>query len=142
MPRPHYNTSILICVIALTSRAKARGIKFYLPKSTNGCIIACVKQELIGGYPLANTHAAEKAIRQSARRQVRNRVIRTTTRTQIKKATTVIAAGDAAAAEKATLEALSALDRAAQKGIIKKNNAARRKSRLMKKLNQLRADKK
>ena len=39
-------------------------------------------------------------------------------------------------------EALSALDRAAQKGIIKKNNAARRKSRLMKKLNDLRAAKK
>ena len=94
-------------------------------------------------FPLANTHAAEKAIRQSARRQVRNRVIRTTTRTQIKKATTVIAdGGDTAAAEKATLEAISALDRAAQKGIIKKNNAARRKSRLMKKLNDLRAAKK
>jgi small subunit ribosomal protein S20 len=113
-----------------------------LPKSPIGCIISGVGQELIGGFPLANTHAAEKAIRQSARRQVRNRVIRTTTRTQIKKATTVIAAGDTAAAEKATLEALSALDRAAQKGIIKKNNAARRKSRLMKKLNDLRAAKK
>ena len=88
---------------------------------------------------MANTHAAEKAIRQSARRQVRNRVVRATSRTQVKKATTAIAEGDKAAAEKATLEALSALDRAAQKGVIKKNNAARRKSRLMKKLNQLRA---
>jgi len=91
---------------------------------------------------LANTHAAEKAIRQSARHRVRNRVVRTTARTQVKNAGTLIAAGDAATAEKATLEAISALDKAAQKGIIKKNNAARRKSRLMKKLNALRAAKK
>ncbi|MDE3092063.1 MAG: 30S ribosomal protein S20 [Chloroflexota bacterium] len=91
---------------------------------------------------MANTHSAEKAIRQSARRQTRNRVIRTTTRTEVRKANAVIVAGDTAAAEKATLAALSALDQAAQKGIIKKNNAARRKSRLMKKLNQLRATKK
>jgi len=91
---------------------------------------------------LANTHAAEKAIRQSARRRIRNRVVRTTTRTEVKTAASLIAAGDTAAAEKATLEALSALDQAAQKGVIKKNNAARRKSRLMKKLNQLRAVKK
>ena len=99
-------------------------------------------KNLLEEFPLANTHAAEKAIRQSARHQVRNRVIRTTTRTEIKKAVTAIAASDTVAAEKATLEALSALDKAAQKGIIKKNNAARRKSRLMKKLNQLRATKK
>ncbi len=91
---------------------------------------------------MANTHSALKAIRQSARRRVRNRVIRTTTRTDIKNANSLIAAGDTAAAEKATLEALSALDKTAQKGIIKRNNAARRKSRLMKKLNQLRAAKK
>ena len=90
---------------------------------------------------MANTHAAEKAIRQSARRRIRNRVVRTTTRTEVKNANSLIAASDTTAAEKATLEALSALDKAAQKGVIKKNNAARRKSRLMKKLNQLRAAK-
>ncbi len=91
---------------------------------------------------MANTHAAEKAIRQNARRRVRNRVVRATARTEVKNATSVIAAGDVAASEKATLEAISALDQAAQKGVIKKNNAARRKSRLMKKLNALRAAKK
>lgn len=91
---------------------------------------------------MANTHAAEKAIRQSARRRVRNRIVRATARTEVKNANALIAeGGDAAAAEKATLEAISALDKAAQKGIIKKNNAARRKSRLMKKLNQPRAPK-
>ena len=91
---------------------------------------------------MANTHSAEKAIRQNARRRVRNRVAVSRTRSEVKKATSLVTAGDAAAAEKATLEAISALDKAAQKGVIKKNNAARRKSRLMKKLNQLRAAKK
>jgi small subunit ribosomal protein S20 len=91
---------------------------------------------------LPNTHAAEKADRQNARRRTRNRIIRSGTRTQVKTANTVIAEGSVADAEKATVEALSALDKAAQKGIIKKNNASRRKSRLMKKLNTLRTEKK
>ncbi len=88
---------------------------------------------------LANTKAAEQAIRQSARRRVRNRVIRATARTQIRKSNQAISTGNAADAEKIAREAIRALDMAAEKGIIKKNNAARRKSRLMKKLNQLRA---
>ena len=73
---------------------------------------------------------------------MRNRVAVSRTRSEVKKAASLIAEGDVATSEKATLEALSALDKAAQKGVIKKNNAARRKSRLMKKLNQLRATKK
>ncbi len=81
-------------------------------------------------------------MRQSAKRRVRNRVIRASTRTQVKQANEVIAASNVADAEKATIAAIRALDKAAEKGIIKKNNAARRKSRLMKKLNALRAAKK
>ncbi len=81
-------------------------------------------------------------MRQSARRRVRNRVIRASARTQVKQANEVIVAGVPADAEKATVAAIRALDKAAEKGIIKKNNAARRKSRLMKKLNALRAAKK
>ena len=95
---------------------------------------------ILGGFPLANKHAAEKAIRQSARRRVRNRVIRATARTQVKKANASTASKDANS-EKEIRAAVSALDSAAQKGIIKKNNAARRKSRLMKKLNQAQAAK-
>ncbi len=91
---------------------------------------------------MANIHAAEKAMRRSARLQVRNRVARSRARTQVKQAGILIAAGNSADAEKATVEAIRALDKAAEKGIIKKNNAARRKSRLMKKLNALRAAKK
>ncbi len=91
---------------------------------------------------MANIHSSEKAMRQSARRRVRNRVVRASSRTQVKQANEVIGGGNTADAEKATVAAIRALDKAAEKGIIKKNNAARRKSRLMKKLNALRAAKK
>ena len=91
---------------------------------------------------MANTHAAEKADRQNARRRTRNRIIRVGARTQVKNANAVIVEGSVEDAEKATVKAISALDKAAQKGIIKKNNASRRKSRLMKKLNTLRTEKK
>ena len=90
---------------------------------------------------MANKHAAEKAIRQSARRQIRNRVTRVTARTQVKDAGKLIAAGNTTEAEQAVKEAIRALDKAAQKGVIKKNNAARRKSRLIKRLNQAQATK-
>ena len=90
---------------------------------------------------LANKHAAEKAIRQSARRQKRNRVIRMTARTEVKDANKSLAAGNSAETEQSVKEAIQALDKAAQKGIIKDNNAARRKSRLMKKFNQAKTPK-
>jgi small subunit ribosomal protein S20 len=89
--------------------------------------------------PLANTRAAEKAMRQSRRRRARNRVIRSAARTQIKQAVGIIASGDVAASDQAVREAIRALDKAAEKGVLKKNNASRRKSRLMKKLNRARA---
>ncbi len=78
-------------------------------------------------------------MRQSARRRTRNRIVRATARSRTKQAAGLIASGNMSEAEKATLEAIRALDRAAEKGVLKKNNAARRKARLMKKLNQLRA---
>ena len=91
---------------------------------------------------MGNTLSADKAARQAVRRRVRNRVITSTARGYVKQANAVVATADLAAAEKATVEAIRALDSAAHKGILKKNNAARRKSRLMKKLNALRAAKK
>jgi small subunit ribosomal protein S20 len=88
---------------------------------------------------LANKHAAEKAIRISLRRRTRNRVVRSSARTHVKQAASAVSSGDATESAQAVQEAIRALDKAAQKGVIKKNNAARRKSRLMKKLNQSRA---
>lgn len=88
---------------------------------------------------MANKHAAEKAIRNSLRRRTRNRVVRSSARTHVKQAASVLSSGDSAESTQAIREAVRALDKAAQKGVIKKNNAARRKSRLMKKLNQSRS---
>lgn len=75
-------------------------------------------------------------MRQSARRQTRNRVTRMTARTKVKDANLNIADGKQDEAQKALKLAVRALDKAAAKGVIKKNNAARRKSRLMKRFNQ------
>ncbi len=87
---------------------------------------------------MANKHAAEKAIRVSARRRVRNRVVRSSARTRVRQAVAAIDDGEANT-EPQVREAMRSLDKAAAKGIITKNNAARRKSRLMKKLNAMKA---
>ena len=86
---------------------------------------------------MANSKSAEKRIRVAERRRVRNRPFRSAARTYVKKAELAIASGDQAAAQAAVLEATTTLDRVASKGVIHKNNAARRKSRLMKKYNAL-----
>ncbi len=82
---------------------------------------------------LANSKSALKEIRKTVRRRQRNRLVRASTRTLARRAARAITTGETDAA--ATLrEAVSALDKAAGKGVIHKNAAARRKSRLAKKL--------
>ncbi len=81
------------------------------------------------------TRSATKAHRQSLKRRLRNRIVRSATRTIGKKAEAAIAAGDPEAARLAVRAALSNLDRAAKKGVIHANAAARRKSRLVLKYN-------
>ena len=83
--------------------------------------------------------SAERAHRKSERRRARNRAARSTTKTAIRKAERLIQAGALVEATAAVQEALGTLDKGAQKGIIHPNNAARRKSRLMKKLNDAQA---
>jgi len=83
-------------------------------------------------YPLANTKSALKALRQSEKRHQRNKAVRSATRTHIKKARLAVENSPQEEAHEAVGHALRALDRATQKGIIHANNAARRKSRLMK----------
>jgi small subunit ribosomal protein S20 len=85
---------------------------------------------------LANTRSALKRIRSAQRRQLRNRVFRGRARTAVKKARLLVDEGRFEDARAAVRAAISTLDKAAAKGIIHKNNAARRKSRLMKLLNQ------
>lgn len=86
---------------------------------------------------MANSKSSKKRIRVAQRRHDRNKPLRTEARTFVKKAEVAIAAGDASAAEAATQEAISVLDRVANKGVIHKNNAARRKSRLVAKYHAL-----
>ena len=81
---------------------------------------------------MANKKSAIKRIRQTEKRRLRNRVVRGNARTAIKKTLAAIEAGNKEEAQALAKEAVSALDRAAQKNVIHKNNAARRKSRLLK----------
>ncbi len=74
-------------------------------------------------------------MRQSLRRRMRNRAATSAAKTYIHRAERQIADGDAETAAATVKLAIRALDKAAEKGIIHKNNAARRKSRLMRKLN-------
>jgi small subunit ribosomal protein S20 len=82
---------------------------------------------------MPNNAAARKRMRQEQKRRLHNRSIKSLVRTQITKARQAIAADEDA--EAAVRAAVSDLDRAAKKGVIHRNNAARRKSRLMKLLN-------
>ncbi len=84
---------------------------------------------------MANTRSAIKRIRSSQRRALRNRIIRSTARTYIKRARRLIAEGQLDEAQIFVHKAVKALDKAAEKGVIHRNNAARRKSRLVKLLN-------
>ena len=85
---------------------------------------------------MANIRSAIKRIRSSARKRERNRVFRSRARTLINKTRKLIAEGKIEEAREEAQLAIVALDKAAQKGIIHKNKAARSKSRLMKRLNQ------
>ncbi len=83
---------------------------------------------------MANIKSAIKRNKQNEKRRLRNRIFRGRARTFIKKARLVIEEGDREEARAATLQAISALDKAAEKGVLHKNNAARRKGRLMHRL--------
>jgi small subunit ribosomal protein S20 len=93
---------------------------------------------------LANHKSAIKRIRVNERRRIRNRIYIARTRTELRKAREALSAApgtavDLQAARTATLSAIRQLDKAVSKGMIHKNQAARRKSRMMAKLNALEA---
>jgi len=83
---------------------------------------------------LANIKSQIKRNRQNEKRRVRNRVYRGEARTYIRRARVFIENGEIDEARANTKQAIMALDKAAGKGVIHKNNASRRKSRLMKQL--------
>ncbi len=86
---------------------------------------------------MPNTRSAKKRLRQNQKRRLRNLWFRGRAKTFSKKALKAMAAGDVQNAIYYTRMAIKALDKAAAKGILHKNNVARRKSRLMRRLNAL-----
>ena len=83
---------------------------------------------------MANLKSAKKRIRQNIKRRERNRRYRSAARTYIRRSRELIARGQLDEAEEAVRLAASTLDKAARKGVIHPNNAARRKSRIMSQL--------
>jgi small subunit ribosomal protein S20 len=114
------------------------GVKDNWTNSPLSSKIACRDYEgLFWRTELANTKSAIKRIKQNHKRRLRNRLFTGKARTFVRNARTSIGTGTPEDARTATLVAISALDKAAEKGIIHKNNAARRKGRLMRRLAQM-----
>jgi small subunit ribosomal protein S20 len=85
---------------------------------------------------LPKSKSAEKAARAAERKRLRNKSVKSATKTHVTRAEKLISSNELESAQQAVVAATSALDRAAKKGVIHPNTAARRKSRLMKKFNQ------
>ena len=85
------------------------------------------------------TASAKKQARAGLRRALRNRAVRSEVKTKVVKARRTLIGGPVAESERyaIALEAIRALDRAASKGILHKNNAGRRKARLARQLSKL-----
>ena len=90
---------------------------------------------------MATHKSAEKRHRQNVKRRARNRLAKATFRTALKQTTTLAQAGKQAEAKEAAKAATTLLDKAAIHGIIHKKTAARKISRLQKKLNRIASQK-
>ena len=83
---------------------------------------------------MANIASSKKDARRSAVRATRNRGLKSSVKTKVVKVRRAITEGGEESLAELGAVAISALDRAAAKGVLHRNNAARRKSRLMKRL--------
>ncbi len=83
---------------------------------------------------MANIKSQIKRNRQNEARRVRNKSVRSSLKTRVKRFLDAVEAGDTERASEAYQTAARAFDRAASKGVIHKNTAANKKSRLAKKL--------
>ena len=86
---------------------------------------------------MPNHKSAEKRVRQSEKRRVINRGNKTKVRTYIKKLRTALESGKSDDVQKVLPDTISVIDRAVQKGVMHKNAAARYKSRLTVRANQV-----
>lgn len=85
---------------------------------------------------MPNIKSVKKDVIRSRQRHLRNQATKSQIKTFVKKANTAIAGGDATVITASLAKTASVVDRAAKRGIIHKNAAARRKSRLMRRANQ------
>ena len=86
---------------------------------------------------MAQHRSAMKRIRQSEKRRTRNRASRSEVKTQVKRLRAAIGEGSAESASKLLPETVAQIDKAAKKGVIHHNTAARSKSRLTRQVNAL-----
>ena len=86
---------------------------------------------------MANIKSAKKRVLVSKRNYDRNKSIKSSVKTAIKKVEAAVAAADKEAAAAALLEATAKIDKAATKGVYHKNNASRKVSRLAKAVNSI-----
>ena len=88
---------------------------------------------------MAHSLSAKKRVRQNAKRRARNRARKELVKVELKAYNAVLAGGDITKAEEQLRGVVSRLDKTAAKGTIHKNTAARKRSRLAKRLNALRS---
>lgn len=88
---------------------------------------------------MANIKSAKKRISVTAKKTLRNKMIKTSTKTAIKKVIVAVESGNKSEANIALISAVSTIDNATSKGIFHKNNASRKKSRLTKLVNKMSA---
>ena len=86
---------------------------------------------------MANIKSAKKRVKVIAKKTLLNKMVKSSTKTAMKKVVVAVEAGDKAAAQAALTGAISAIDRAYIKGIFHKNAAARKKSSLTKMVNNI-----
>ena len=84
---------------------------------------------------MANIKSAKKRVLVAEVRNARNKAIKSGVKTAVKKVVAAVDAADKDAAAKALLNATSVIDKAAKKGVLKKNTASRKVSRLAKAVN-------
>ncbi|MBR2122416.1 MAG: 30S ribosomal protein S20 [Lachnospiraceae bacterium] len=86
---------------------------------------------------MANIKYAKKRILTSAKKAEANKAVKSSVKTAVKKVRTAVEAGDKALAQEQLKKAASTIDRAASKGVIHKNNAANKVSKLSSSVNKM-----
>lgn len=90
-----------------------------------------------GGMSVANTESAKKRLRQNEKRRLHNKTVKSEVKTLIKNCISAAEQKDKEKAEELTRLLFSKIDKAAKRGILHPNNAARKKSRVQKRVHAL-----